>query len=81
MLEPRRPSIVRNPSALSSSSRRFSSSIAGGIQSSVDVVEQALEAIRQEMGPGHELSGSLRVKLARVAQDADASRLATELLT
>jgi hypothetical protein len=42
---------------------------------------QALEAIRQEMRPGHELSGSLRVKLARVAQDADASRLATELLT
>jgi hypothetical protein len=41
---------------------------------------QALQAIREEMGPGRKLDATMRVKLARFAQDANASRLATELL-
>lgn len=32
------------------------------------------------MGPGRKLDATMRVKLARFAQDANASRLATELL-
>jgi hypothetical protein len=41
---------------------------------------QALQAIREEMGPGRKLDATMRVKLARFAQDANASRLATEVL-
>ncbi|MHB8271991.1 CHAT domain-containing protein [Bradyrhizobium sp.] len=41
---------------------------------------QALQAIREEMRPGRELDVTMRVKLARFAQDANASRLAAEVL-
>jgi CHAT domain-containing protein len=42
---------------------------------------QALQAIREEMGLGRKLDATMRVKLARFAQDASASRLAAEVLT
>ena len=42
---------------------------------------QALQAIREEIGPGRKLDPTMRVKLARFARDANASRLATEVLT
>jgi hypothetical protein len=41
---------------------------------------QALQAIREEMSSGRELEATMRVKLARVALDANASRLAREVL-
>lgn len=41
---------------------------------------QALEAIRAEIAPDHKLDVSARVRLARIAQDANASRLANEIL-
>lgn len=41
---------------------------------------QALQAIREEMEPGRELDATIRVKLARFAQDANASLLAAEVL-
>ncbi len=44
-------------------------------------LEHALQAIRERLKLGSELDPSSRVKLARVAQDANASRLAAELLT
>ena len=42
---------------------------------------QALQAIREEIATGRELDASSRVKLARIAQDANASSLANEILT
>jgi hypothetical protein len=42
---------------------------------------QALQAIREEMSSGRELEATMRVKLARIALDANASRLAREVLT
>lgn len=42
--------------------------------------EEALRAIRREMTLEREIGALLRVKLARIAQDANASRLAVELL-
>ncbi len=44
-------------------------------------LEQGLQAIRERLKPGEALDASSRVKLARVAQDANASRLSAELLT
>ena len=41
---------------------------------------QALQAIREEVASGRKLDVHLRVKLARIAQDANASGLAKELL-
>ncbi len=41
---------------------------------------QALQAIREEMASGRKLDAPSRVKLARIAQDANASRLASEVL-
>ncbi|QQN66761.1 CHAT domain-containing protein [Bradyrhizobium diazoefficiens] len=41
---------------------------------------QALQAIREEMAPGRKLDATIRVKLARFAQDANASLLAAEVL-
>lgn len=41
---------------------------------------QALQAIREELASGRKLDASMRVKLARIAQDANASRLASEIL-
>lgn len=43
-------------------------------------LEHALKAIRERLGLGTELDSSSRVKLARIAQDANASGLAAELL-
>lgn len=42
---------------------------------------EALQAIRQEIAQGSELDASMRVKLARIAQDANASRFAIEILS
>lgn len=42
---------------------------------------KALEAIRQEIALGLELDAPMRVKLARIAEDANASRLAVEILS
>lgn len=42
--------------------------------------QHALQAIREEIVPGRALDANSRVKLARVAQDANASALATEIL-
>jgi hypothetical protein len=41
---------------------------------------EALQAIRQELELGRNIDPSSRVKLARIAEDANASRLASELL-
>lgn len=41
---------------------------------------EALKAIRQEIALGHELNAPMRVKLARIAQDANASKFAIEIL-
>ena len=41
---------------------------------------QALQAIREEIASGRTLEASARVTLARIAQDANASRLANEIL-
>jgi hypothetical protein len=41
---------------------------------------QALQAIRDAVIPDSKLDGSLQVKLARIAEDANASRLASEIL-
>ncbi len=41
---------------------------------------EALQAIRHEIEFGHELDAQVRVKLAKIAQDASASRLALEIL-
>lgn len=44
-------------------------------------LEQGLQAIRERLKPGEAPDASSRVKLARIAQDANASRLSAELLT
>lgn len=44
-------------------------------------LEQALQAIRERLNLNSDLDSSSRVKLARVAQDANASGLAAELLS
>ena len=44
-------------------------------------LEQGLQSIRERLKLGEALDASSRVKLARVAQDANASRLSAELLT
>src|SRR5574337_346771 len=41
---------------------------------------QALQAIREEVASGHEIDAEMRTKLARIAQDAGASRFAQEIL-
>ncbi|WP_439549056.1 CHAT domain-containing protein [Falsiroseomonas sp.] len=44
------------------------------------LLPEALRAIRHEMSPERKLDASSRVKLARIAQDANASLLASEVL-
>jgi hypothetical protein len=43
-------------------------------------INEALEAIRKELTRGRKMEATLRVKLARIAEDANASTLAAELL-
>lgn len=45
-----------------------------------DLFAEALQAIRQEIATHQELDAPMRVKLARIAQDANASRFAVEIL-
>ncbi len=45
------------------------------------LLAEALRAMREEITPGRKLDASSRVKLARIAQDANASRLAVEVLS
>jgi hypothetical protein len=44
-------------------------------------LSDALQAIRTEITTGHKLNASMRVKLARIAQDANASTFAAEILS
>lgn len=44
-------------------------------------MNESLRAIREELKAGRKIDTSSRVKLARIAQDANASRLASELLS
>ena len=72
---------LRDVEALPSELNRYKSSLKIQLFYRAGLSEHALNSIRDRMNEEPELDFSSRVKLARVAQDANAAALAAELLT